>query len=136
MIRVRQTTSLLVKSPLGWSAYGQQTKSALILFQYGALSDRPPYDESAWRPVAMVAGASVARILLQHGADPNWRDASGNTPLHRVLKSRIVLDPTEFVRALLAAGANASIRNAEGRTALDEALLQQSNNSETDSRWN
>jgi len=128
----RQANDLTTgESPLGWSAYGQQTESALILFQYGALADRPPYDESAWRPVAMVAGAAVARILLHHGANPNWRDANGDTPLHRVLKSRIVLDPTDFVKVLLAAGADASIRNAEGRTALDEALLEQSKNAET-----
>src|SRR5438046_3099019 len=62
---------------------------------------------------------------------PDWHDANGDTPLHRVLKSRIVLDPTEFVKVLLAAGADASIRNAEGRTALDEALLQHSKNAET-----
>jgi ankyrin repeat protein len=119
------------ESPLGWSIYGQQTESALILFQYGALADRPPYDERAWRPAAMVAGSAMARILLQHGANPDWHDANGDTPLHRVVKSRIVLDPTEFVKVLLAAGADASIRNAEGRTALDEALLQQGKNAET-----
>lgn len=128
----RQANDLTTgESPLGWSAYGAQTESALILFQHGALVDRPPYEENALRPVAMVAGASVARILLQHGANPNWRNANGDTPLHCVLKSRIVLDPTEFVRVLLAAGADAGIRNAEGRTALDEALVQHSNNAET-----
>ncbi len=128
----RQANDLTTgESPLGWSAYGQQTESAAILFQYGALADRPPYDAGAWGPVAMVAGASVARILLQHGANPNWRDASGNTALHRVLKSRIVPDPTEFVRVLVAAGADANIRNAEGRTALDEALLQQGKDAES-----
>jgi ankyrin repeat protein len=79
----------------------------------------------------MVASTTVVPILLQHGANPNWRDVNGDTPLHRVLKSRIVLDPTEFVEVLLAAGADVSIRNAEGRTALDEALLQLSENAET-----
>jgi ankyrin repeat protein len=128
----RQANDLTTgESPLGWSVYGRQTESALILFQYGALADRPPYDECAWRPAAMVAGAAVARILLHHSANPNWRDANGDTPLHRVLKSRIVVDPTEFVKVLLAEGADASIRNAEGRTALDEALLQRSKNAET-----
>lgn len=79
----------------------------------------------------MVASTAVTPVLLDHGADPNWRDTNGDTPLHRVLKSRIVLDPTKFVKLLLAAGADTGIRNVEGRTALDEALLQQGKNAET-----
>src|SRR6266576_31000 len=34
------------ESPLGWSIYGQQTESALILFQYGALADRPLWSQA------------------------------------------------------------------------------------------
>jgi hypothetical protein len=79
----------------------------------------------------MVASTAVVPVLLQHGANPNWRDTNGDTPLHRVLKSCIVLDPTEFVKLLLAAGADTSIRNAEGRTALDEALVPQGRYAET-----
>lgn len=119
------------ESPLGWAVYGKHPVSAMILFEHGAIADHPPYDSYAWRPAAMVASTAVAPILLQHGANPNWHDANGDTPLHRVLKTRIVVDPAEFVKVLLAAGADASLRNADGRTALDEALLQQSKNAET-----
>jgi ankyrin repeat protein len=119
------------ESPLGWAVYGRQPVSATILFEHGAIANHPPYHSHAWRPAAMVASTAVLPVLLQHGANPNWRDVDGDTPLHRVLKSRIVLDPTEFVKTLLAAGADASLRNADGRTAFDEALLQQSKNAET-----
>jgi ankyrin repeat protein len=119
------------ESPLGWAVYGRQPVSATILFEHGAIADHPPYDSHGWRPAAMVASTVVVPVLLQHGANPNWRDTNGDTPLHCVLKSRIVLDPTEFVKLLLAAGADTSIRNAEGRTALDEALVQQGRNAET-----
>jgi ankyrin repeat protein len=119
------------ESPLGWSVYGANPESARILFQYGALVDRAPYDAQAWGPAAMVANTTVTPVLLDHGANPNWRDAKGNTVLHRVIKSRIVVDPTKFVQLLLAAGADPTLRNAEGRTALDEALLQQGKNAET-----
>ncbi len=33
----------------------------------------------AWRLVAMVANAVLAGILLRNGANPNWRDANGDT---------------------------------------------------------
>lgn len=120
-------------SPLGWAAYGHQPKSATVLFEHGAIADRPPYDSYAWGPAAMVNSVDVARILLEHGANPNWHDEAGNTPIHRAITSRIVLDPTKFVQVLLDSGADASLRNNEGRTPLDEAenLLQSGRIAET-----
>ncbi|MGB7585565.1 MAG: ankyrin repeat domain-containing protein [Terriglobales bacterium] len=85
-------------SPLSWAAYGHQPKSATILLEHGAIADRPPYDSYAWGSAAMVNSTDVARVLLEHGANPNWRDDKGNTALHRVITSRIVLDPAKFVQ--------------------------------------
>jgi ankyrin repeat protein len=118
-------------SPLGWSVYGQQPKSATMLFQHGAVADRPPYDSYAWGPASGVASVDVTRVLLEHGANPNWRDEGGNTPIHRVITSRMVLDPAKFIQLLLDFGADASIRNREGRTPLDEAMLQTGKIAET-----
>jgi len=118
-------------SPLSWAAYGQQPKSATILFQHGAVADRPPYDACAWGPAAMVASTDVARVLLEHGASPNWQDDGGNTPLHRVITSRIVVDPARFIQVLLESGADPSLRNREGRTPLDEAFLQTGKTAQT-----
>lgn len=118
-------------SPLGWAAYGHQPTSAEILIEHGAIVDRPPYDSLAWEPAAMVASKDVARVLLEHRANPNWQDADGNTPLHCVLRSRIVLDPAAFVRLLLDFGADAKLRNHAGRTALEEAEMQTDRNAET-----
>jgi ankyrin repeat protein len=78
----------------------------------------------AWGPVAHVANAPVARVLLAHGADPNAKMQDGDTPLHAVVKSRLVGDASAFVELLLASGADRTIRNEAGRTALDEALDQ------------
>ena len=79
----------------------------------------------------MVASKDVARILLEHGADPNWRDEGGNTPIHCAIRSRIVMDPADFVRVLVGFGADLGIRNSDGRTALDEALMQTGKSAET-----
>jgi ankyrin repeat protein len=119
------------ESPLGWAIYGQQPRSATILFEHGAIVDRAPYDSYAWRTASMVASTSVTPVLLRHGANPNWQDQAGNTPMHRAITSRIVLDPEKFLQLLLDSGANANIRNSEERTPLDEALLQAGKNAET-----
>jgi len=118
-------------SPLGWAAFGHQPRSATLLIQHGAVADRPPYDSYAWGPVAIANSTDVARVLLEHGASPNWRDDNGNTALHRVITSRIVLDPAKFIQVLLKFGADVSLRNRDGRTPLDEALLQTGRNAET-----
>jgi ankyrin repeat protein len=120
-------------SPLSWAAFGHQPKSATILFQHGAIADRPPYDSCAWGPAAMVNSTDVARVLLEHGANPNWQNDEGNTPLHRVIQSRMVVDPAKFVQLLLDSGADSNLRNREGRTPLEEAeaLLQMGKNAET-----
>lgn len=118
-------------SALGWAAYGHQPRSATMLFQHGAVADRSPYDAYAWGPACGVCSIDVARVLLEHGADPNWRDEAGNTPIHRVIASRMVLDPAKFIQVLLDFGADVSLRNGEGRTSLDEALRQTGKIAET-----
>jgi hypothetical protein len=70
-------------------------------------------------------------VLLDHGANPNWLNDGGNTPMHCAITSRIVLDPTEFVEILLDSGADPGIRNSDGRTPLDEAILQTGKGAET-----
>lgn len=118
-------------SPLGWSVYGAQPASATILFEHGAIVNRAPYDSHAWGPAAMVASTAVTPVLLQHGANPNWQNEAGDTAIHCAIKSRIVPDPAKFVQLLLESGADVSIRNSEGRTALEEALLQVDKTAET-----
>jgi ankyrin repeat protein len=66
----------------------------------------------------------VAKVMLAAGADPNWRDAEGSTPLHLVVASPLVGEPSFFIEALLDAGADRSIKNAAGHTALDLARAQ------------
>ncbi len=118
-------------SPLGWAAYGHQPEAARILLQHGAIVNRAPYDAKAWGPAAMVASKDVARVLLENGADANWQDEDRNTPIHRAIRSRIVGDPAEFVEVLMQFGGNPELQNLDGRTALDEALMQAGKGVET-----
>jgi ankyrin repeat protein len=111
-------------SPLGWAAYAQDAESARILCAAGAVVDRPPFDQEAWGPAAAVGAAAVARVLLEKGADPDWQDDDGNTPLHRVLQSRLVVEPSAFVEVLVQGGADRGHKNRAGHTPLDEARAQ------------
>lgn len=60
----------------------------------------------------------TARLLIDHGADVNWIDGEGVTPL--ILAS--FKDHIEIVQLLLAHGADVTIRDRWNRTALDYAL--------------
>jgi ankyrin repeat protein len=60
----------------------------------------------------------IVRTLVSHGANPNLKGGGGMTPLMWAVRN----GRTEVVRLLVAAGADVNLRNAEDRTALDEAL--------------
>ena len=123
-----ESTGLL---PLGWAAFAQNVESSRILIAHGAVVDREPYAHRVWDPTCMVAAVNIARVLLEHGADPNCPNEQGDTPLHRVLASRLVREPTAFVKLLLDAGADPTRKNNAGETPLDIAQAQRDAQVET-----
>ncbi len=66
------------------------------------------------------------RILLAHGADPNIRDANGQTALHLVPKHA---RSAAAIKLLIEAGAERHLKDDAGNTPLDYAI--QANSTKT-----
>ena len=103
---------------------GDVVAADAVALRAGAKVVGDPYDELAWGPACDVCALPVAKLMLDAGADPNWTDEAGNTPLHCIVASPLVGDPADFIAMLLEAGADPAARNAEGHTALDLARAQ------------
>ena len=59
----------------------------------------------------------VARLLIEHGSNPNTRGMVGLTPLHRASKGGRI----EVLRLLIKHGASVEVKYGRGKTSLDVA---------------
>jgi hypothetical protein len=61
----------------------------------------------------------LARRLMKYGANPNIQDKQGNTPLHIAAHNGDEKHARQLVYDLLCHGANRTIKNNDGKTALE-----------------
>jgi ankyrin repeat protein len=106
--------------PLGLAAFFGRRDAVTLLLDRGA--DVNAAARNAQRVTALhaaVAGPDpdIARLLLDHGADPNARQEAGFTALHSVALKGLI----DLARALIAAGADAQAKNDAGATPADLA---------------
>lgn len=120
---------LTAYSPDGWTlvhlaSWAGQPDTTRLLLARGA--DLTAVSTNALRnqPLnAAVAGPNAetrtacVRLLLEAGADANYRQERGNTPLH----TSAHLGDTDTVEALLAHGADVEPRSDDGKSAADYA---------------
>lgn len=81
-------------------------------------------DERGYTPLHYAAFYGVpdmCRFLVGQGAQVNVRDKWLNTPLHWGIKST---EPKPVVKALIALGARMDMRNADGHTPVEVALME------------
>jgi ankyrin repeat protein len=117
--------------PLAMAARYDAVSAAASLIAHGAsVNARNRFGESALYQAARYGAADVAALLVKSGADVNVRDAiedSRQTPLLRLVASSESDRLQAFVetaRTLIAGKANLNVRDADGDTALNNAVVR------------
>ena len=118
-------TRWLLTSVYSWRPQPASTNSDLVsaLLDAGANPNEVVSQLALTAPVlsrvARLADVPTMRVLLEHGANPNARGSGGLTPL--MMAAATKADPT-MVQLLLAKGADVSVQDESGNSALDWAL--------------
>jgi hypothetical protein len=98
-----------------------------ILVKGGANIDSPPGRSSPLHLAALHGREPAVRTLLRFGADKNKRNERGESPVHVALK--VPRGPhKEVIKALIEAGADLTLKNADGVSAEDAIRSMKLNN--------
>jgi uncharacterized protein len=106
--------------PLGLACFFGHLEAADYLVRAGASINTPSNNELHATPLhSAVAGghASIVKMLLKNGAQPNVRERGGFTPLHTAAANGDV----ESIQLLILAGADLHLRSEDEKLSLDLA---------------
>jgi ankyrin repeat protein len=106
--------------PLHLAAFFGQAPAAGALLKLNADINAAARNPMAVRPLHSAVASrnfEVARLLVEHGADPNVKQHGGWTPL----QAAAMHGDEKLVELLLKAGADPALRSDDGKTAADLA---------------
>ncbi len=106
--------------PLGLACFFDHYEVAEYLVKAGASVNAHSQNELKVTPLQSAVAArhsKIVELLLEHGADPNVRQAGGFTPLHAAAQN----GDADIIRILLFGGAVLNSKNDEGKTPFDLA---------------
>jgi hypothetical protein len=99
------------------AAFNDDVDAIELLVRHGAtVDDRAVPEETPFLAAVKVSHFAPAKALLDRGANVDFRDPSGMTALHYMLKKQ---SDTNHVRMVVEHGARGDIGDAEGVTAID-----------------
>ncbi|HUL04944.1 MAG TPA: ankyrin repeat domain-containing protein [Candidatus Acidoferrum sp.] len=105
----------LGRTPLHWAVMGGRAETVRLLLERGAAVDAR--DKRSYTPLALIQdSADVARLLIEHGADPN-ASLEGWT----VLLYLAMFQPPEVLEPLIEAGGDLHAKAPDGRGILEHA---------------
>lgn len=115
---VTETTPAIVRPPLIAATLAGDIKEVRSLLESGTDPNLIYNTNTALTYAARDGFTDIARVLIDSGADVNWIDGEGVTPLIlAAFKNHL-----ELVQLLLDHGADTTVRDQWDRTALDYAL--------------
>ncbi len=112
------------QSPLseaGWFCRNPQQSEKLtaLLLEHGANPEQRDIDDNV--PLHFMRCLGALRQMLRYDVDVNAQNKQGETPLLVAVREGY----DDIAKALIAAGANVNIRNAQGQTLLHLAVLDE-----------
>ncbi len=105
---------------LTFAAVNGKERCLALLFERGSVLDEPAGDWKALMFAVQYRSRATARMLLEHGANPNARDEKQRTPLMRAARN----SDAAMVEALIAAGADVRLVDMSGMSALHHACTK------------